>query len=370
MSTSDGTIERPADRADDVDSSDDTARSARAQRRVTIELTAALVLMALAVALRWIDSTTPSVVPVLQAVGGTVGPAVFIGVLAALTRRWRVTAAAGVLVIAQVAIGLPWWLPGDHATTAAGDPLVVMAANVQYGRADPAALIAAVRTHDVDVLTVSEGTGSFRDDLADRGLTEQLPHVVDRSYEDCAPAWTAAGDGSVSGCVTAAGSLIYSRHPLVDGHVSTPPDTMFEAPVATIAAPGGEVVVLAAHPVPPVGRASDWWRAELATLVEWADDIPRGVPLVIAGDLNASDAHPALRRVADAGLYDAHREIGDGPVATWPRSGLAGVPMVPLFHLDHVLARDLDVADAGTMPLPGSDHDAVWAALVPPSDRG
>lgn len=36
-----------------------------------------------------------------------------------------------------------------------------------------------------------------------------------------------------------------------------------------------------------------------------------------------------------------------------------------MVHLDHVLFRGMDVADAGTVRVPRSDHDGVWAALVP-----
>lgn len=66
-----------------------------------------------------------------------------------------------------------------------------------------------------------------------------------------------------------------------------------------------------------------------------------------------------------AGLHDAHREIGRGPVATWPRSGRWGVPIIQLLQLDHVLSRGFGIAGAGTVITPGSDHDAVWAQLVP-----
>jgi endonuclease/exonuclease/phosphatase (EEP) superfamily protein YafD len=363
MPIRDGTIARAADPA--AADGTDAGRSGRARRRVTIELAAVLAVVAVGVALRWVDATTPSVVPAIQAVGGTIGPAAFITVLAALTRRWRIVATAAVLLVAQMGLQLPWWIAGDRATDASEDPLVVMTANVQYGQADPAALITTVRTYDVDVLTVLEATGALRDELAALGLTEQLPHVIDRSYQDCTPAWRATAGGADPGCVSAAGALLYSRHPLGDGSVPRPPVTTFEAPAAVVAAPGGEIVVMAAHPVPPVGRASARWRAELTALVDWAGDVPTGTPLVIAGDFNADETHPALRRFADAGLYDAHREIGAGPVATWPREGRFGVPMIPLFHLDHVLARGLDVTAAGTTPLPGSDHDVAWAALVP-----
>ena len=44
---------------------------------------------------------------------------------------------------------------------------------------------------------------------------------------------------------------------------------------------------------------------------------PDGIPLVLAGDFNASADHPGYRQVAD-GLVDAHRAVGAGWVRTWP----------------------------------------------------
>ena len=72
-----------------------------------------------------------------------------------------------------------------------------------------------------------------------------------------------------------------------------------------------------------------------------------------------------FRRFQHAGLNDAHRQVGAGLVVTWPRTGRNGVTLPAMVHLDHVLFRGMDVTDAGALVIPDSDHDAVWAALVP-----
>jgi endonuclease/exonuclease/phosphatase (EEP) superfamily protein YafD len=85
----------------------------------------------------------------------------------------------------------------------------------------------------------------------------------------------------------------------------------------------------------------------------------------MAGDFNATAAHPAFRRFGDVGLRDAHREVGAGPVTTWPRFAFPGLAQLDgWFHIDHVLARGLAATDAGVVRIPGSDHDAVWAELA------
>ncbi len=84
-------------------------------------------------------------------------------------------------------------------------------------------------------------------------------------------------------------------------------------------------------------------------------------PLVLAGDFNASQAHPAFRLMAD-GLVDAHRAAGLGWVRTWPQ----GRRVPPFVQLDHVLERGFDVLHAGVVGVVGTDHAAVWARLALP----
>lgn len=254
--------------------------------------------------------------------------------------------AAGSVAVAQLATLAPWWIPGDRVVAGDRGDLVVMATNLQYGRGAADAVVAAVRERQVDVLAVSEVTPRARDALVAAGITGALPHVVDQAR---------AGAG---------GGMLLSRHPLrVDGVPAVPP-SMFATPAAAVDAPGGEVVIAAAHPVPPWPGDTELWHAELAALASWATRVGAHVPVVVAGDLNATAAHPVLRRFTDAGLRDAHRELGRGPVATWPRAARTGIAVPPVLHLDHILSRGLGVADAGTVTIPGSDHDAVWASLA------
>jgi endonuclease/exonuclease/phosphatase family metal-dependent hydrolase len=84
--------------------------------------------------------------------------------------------------------------------------------------------------------------------------------------------------------------------------------------------------------------------------------------VVVAGDLNADRDHAVFRRLLDAGLRDAHDEVGRGLARTWPAR-------LPLLHLDHVLVRDSD--DVRLVPLevrevavPGSDHRGVVADVA------
>ncbi len=122
------------------------------------------------------------------------------------------------------------------------------------------------------------------------------------------------------------------------------------------------MLVRAAHPTPPV-RFPVLWHEELAdlTAVGVRRGTTRDVPVVLAGDLNSSQDHPAFRRLT-AVLTDAHAALGRGWVRTWPQGG--AVP--PFVQLDHVLVDGLPVVDAGTVRLPRTDHAAVWARFGAP----
>ena len=184
--------------------------------------------------------------------------------------------------------------------------------------------------------------------LLDAGIADLLPHMVGSPEP---------GSGT---------AMIFSRHPVHDPDVAPLPPISYGSELATVKTPSGDVVVAAVHPVVPVPGPARAWHGELAGLAAWAASVPRDVPVVLAGDFNATLDHPVLRRLGDAGMVDAHREVGRGRHAKWPR--IPGLSLLsPWFHLDHVQARGFDVLDADTLVIPGSDHLAVWAALAPAS---
>lgn len=335
----------------------DAERARRARRRVTVELGVALAVAAVLPLTRFVDATTPWWLPAVQALSAVpLPPALFVLVLAALSRRPRLAMTAGLVALLHMPPLVGWWTVGDHvAGPGASDPLVVMAANLQYGTGDADAVVAAAEEHDVDVLILLEATRAAARAFTARGIDDRLPHGQIAPRED------------------AGGLMVFSRFPLTTDDVPTVPRQLYTTRAFRVRA-AADVVVLAAHPVPPLGRQVDVWHREVAALAQWADRVPDGTPVVVAGDFNAGHPHPVFRRFHAAGLRDAHREIGHGPALTWPSSRIGSLPIPRFADLDHVLMRGLDVADAGTAAVPGSDHDAVWAALVPqtssPRPRG
>lgn len=308
-----------------------------------------LALLALITGSRWADSSAPVLLPVLQALVPAASlPTWIVLALATLTRRRRLAAAAAVLAAVHVGLLVPWVTPGRRppADRADVDRLVVLSSNLLFGRGDPATVVDAVRSRDVDLLLLVEVTWEVRDALLDAGISAVLPHSAGRPRAD------------------ADAAMIFSRHPLRAPDVPPLPPVRYGSALATVRTPSGDVAVAVVHPVAPVPGLGRAWHREWTALGDWAAAVPTDVPIVLAGDFNATMDHPVLRRLGDAGVVDTHREAGHGRRPTWPR--IPGLPLLsPWFHIDHVQARGFDVADADTLVMPGSDHLAVWAELVP-----
>ncbi|WP_170206776.1 endonuclease/exonuclease/phosphatase family protein [Barrientosiimonas humi] len=312
--------------------------SARTRRLAAAGLT---VLVALLVSTRWWD-THRFQVPVLQAAFPVVG-ALAVGWAALLLALRHRTAAT---VLAVLAALVPLLLAGgslrsDTVPSRPGDQ-VVMSANLQYGRADPAALVTLVREQRVDVLVLVEVTPDAAAALRRAGLDRLLPQ--------------SAGSPRTG----ADGTVIRSRHPLQTLENAQVPG-LFGSPVARVRAPSGTYVVKGVHPYPPAGELVAGWHRQLRDLGRWVRAQPTDEPLVLAGDFNSSSAHPAFRE-ATAGLTDAHGAAGKGWVRTWP----VGQRVPPFVQIDHVLQRGGRVVDAGSATVPDTDHAVVWARLRVP----
>jgi endonuclease/exonuclease/phosphatase (EEP) superfamily protein YafD len=85
-------------------------------------------------------------------------------------------------------------------------------------------------------------------------------------------------------------------------------------------------------------------------------------PVLVVGDLNATPAWPAYRRLRASGLADGARLAGTaGP--TWRYHGIGP----PMLRIDHALTRGLTVASTRTVVIPGSDHLGLVVEVAPPA---
>jgi len=262
-------------------------------------------------------------------------------VAAVLLRSGVLQAAAVLLIGAHVVLVAPSLRAAPVPDVAADVPrLRVVVANLYVRNPEPERAGAALRALRPDVLVVPELDGRGLVALRSSGLLADLPYRV--TQQD-------VGQESVG---------LFSRRPLRDLELRRVGGRVL--PRATVEVGGVPVRLLAAHPLPPLGGLGPLWRVSLQDLA--AEAARLGLPAVVAGDLNADRDHAAFRGLLDAGLRDAHDEVGRGLARTWP----AGLP---LLHLDHVLVRD--APQARLVPLavrevdvPGSDHRGVVADLA------
>ncbi|MFG1672807.1 endonuclease/exonuclease/phosphatase family protein [Micromonospora sp. NPDC049282] len=272
-----------------------------------------------------------------------VAPAV--AVLALALRRRAPAVVAALAALALVGAVAPRAV-ADDPPSAGGPVLRLLTANLRLGSADAAALVALVRAHRVDVLTVQELTPQLAADLDRLGLATLLPHR------------------SLSPEVGATGSGLYARQPLRDTGHRRNRGFFFTQAYGTVAVPGAPPLrVESAHPAAPydLDVVPDWWTDQRAQ----PPATPGAGISVLAGDFNATLDHAALRELIATGYTDAADAAGAGLAGTW--GPYDGDPIPPV-TIDHVLVdRRIAVRAAGTWPVPGSDHRALLAELRLPA---
>lgn len=261
-----------------------------------------------------------------------------------LLRRWvptlllAITCVGLILAVGPRAFGTP-------EEVGHGRAVGILALNLHRGGADPAEVIGLATSRDVDLIVLTEASPQAVESLNEAGLERLYPESV-----ESAPGFRGTG--------------IWSRWPLRprERRADTPSNRVF----ATVDAPDSiPFELVAVHPPAPTGpRSTTEWGREL-------DRLPvagtRDLPLVLAGDFNATLDHVRLRRLIDTGYRDAGAVTGRGLSFTWP-SRLRSRPPVTI---DHILAeRGIGFSDYDVEPVTGTDHRAVYAELVLPAVPG
>lgn len=226
------------------------------------------------------------------------------------------------------------------AVPAGGHDVVIMTANLRLGRADPAAILAAVRSRHVDLLMLEELTPDEVAGLVSAGLDRELPHSV------VEPRNNAGGTG------------LWSRYPL--SAADTHHDFSFAFITARVAVPGAarRPTVVALHMAGPYPMPHFWTR-DIAHLPSVLHSIPADAPVLVGGDFNATTDMTQFRRLLHGGYADAVDQAGAGYLPTFPNNRI----YPPVIAIDHVLTRDATAMQACTLSLAGSDHRALLATV-------
>lgn len=214
----------------------------------------------------------------------------------------------------------------------------VMSLNVYKGVVDADEL--SDQAQDADLVVLLEAVPGTVQQLDHRGWRQRFPYSVGEARGDF-------GD-----------TLLYSRFPLSDsGQLSGSP---FQQWIATAEVPEvGPVRVIAAHPCNPY-CPSDQFRIDHEQLKD-AATANMDLPLLIAGDLNATDDHAPIRALRRDGVRSVTDIVGAGWLPTWP----ANYRIPPLVPIDHILVNPLLTATSvHTLHIGGTDHLGLKAQIA------
>ncbi len=222
-------------------------------------------------------------------------------------------------LIVNATVLLPYLDSSHNARPGTPATLRIVALNMHYGQADPAALLEVVQREQPDVVILSEFTQTAAPILTDPRWTTLLPYHVGT----IGTAGVTMQDGDSSG------TQVLSRTPLQQVGQTT--GTTATNLAVRLTTQGHQLVLIAAHPVNPIRGGLDGWLSDGSALTSLAERFDQG-PLVVAGDLNAVPEHLTVRNLmAATGLH----EVMQGWAPTYPADRL-----IPLITIDHVLASD------------------------------
>jgi endonuclease/exonuclease/phosphatase (EEP) superfamily protein YafD len=264
-------------------------------------------------------------------------------VLFALARRGLLAAAAGTVAAATIATHIPLFAADKTAHT--GIRLRVMSANLRRGTADAESVL-SLACDWADILAVQELTPDELWRLSASGVDKVFPYrLIDqrrpRSYE----------------------LGLWSRYPLAQLPEIGGTELPFLGATIQVLGARAEPLIVAAHLANPwhIG----WWSRDiqkLAKMLRAVDERATGA-VIIAGDMNSTLDMRPFRNLLRRGYRDAAEQAGAGFCRTFP----AGMPIPPLFAIDHVLTLRCTAVAVYTVTLPGSDHRAVAASVNIPA---
>jgi endonuclease/exonuclease/phosphatase (EEP) superfamily protein YafD len=190
------------------------------------------------------------------------------------------------------------------------------------------------------VVAVQELSPRWAQAFASPAFTRAYPHRVEDVRRD------------------AFGSGIYSRAPLLDADILQTPAMPIAR--ATIAIEGSQVRIYSVHSPPPSHPA--WvalWSSGLAAVESAARR--ETLPVVLAGDFNATEHSAWYARFLADGYRSAHDACRRPFATTWPNGMLRMLPI----RIDHVfLSRELGCVSVREGAGSGSDHRPVIVELV------
>jgi endonuclease/exonuclease/phosphatase (EEP) superfamily protein YafD len=251
-------------------------------------------------------------------------------------KSFRLAAIAAVFLVVPVVRLAPSFVGGTAKPT--GTPLRIATFNVFTANTRYDDAVKWIRETAPDVIFLPEVDPVWANAL--RPLLDSHPHAIDHPVE-----------GNF-------GFAFYSKLPILSREII--PCGRLEIPLlkARLRGPAGEFVFFGAHPVPPT---TEFWSSERDEFLQVmaAEVSKEPLPVIVAGDLNATRWSRGMKPLWEAGLIDS--SLGHGVGSTWMRGSLLfAVP------IDHVLFRAPGAICPKRWigPELGSDHRPVVAEIA------
>jgi endonuclease/exonuclease/phosphatase (EEP) superfamily protein YafD len=270
-----------------------------------------------------------------------------VAVGALIWRRWWLGAAAGVIVVAQLAFVAPELLAAAPvpAWTRHAPVVRVFDANIDKNLQFETGYVRAIDQDRPDVITLEEFTPLALQSMVASGVLASFP------YRCVAPSYGATG------------FLIASRLRLTGCQVRTVFWDGFRAPYmveATLRSPGGPVALRLVHSLAPFPAYWREWTAVLSAVgrsVRASGDSR----MLMVGDFNATWGNRGFVALLDDGLTDGAAARSKAIDMTWPN----GAVVPPFVRIDHVLTGPhLAVTEIAARPGFGSDHRYLVATVA------
>jgi len=250
-----------------------------------------------------------------------------------------------VLLLSQL---LPWYLPSE--TRQPGPPnLRLLVANLNTQNLNFSALLGLIDQEQPDLILLMEVSRAWIEPL--EPVRQKWPEVIGQTAENNF------------------GIALYSRFP-IQGEIAYLADEPTPAVLAQIQHPVQKLAFVGMHPFPPIRPALFHSRNRQFDLAIRHIQ-QQSMPVILAGDLNATPWSPYLQRLTrKTGLHNARQGFGIFP--TWPASGtyqnlpdwLIGLLLIPIDHC--LISPNLRVSDFRGGPAIGSDHLPILVDLVIP----
>jgi endonuclease/exonuclease/phosphatase (EEP) superfamily protein YafD len=267
-------------------------------------------------------------------------PAFAVGVA---THRYALAAVALVAVVAHLVWLWPEVRPGGASAAPAGSAQFrLLTANLEMDNGRAGTLGRQIQADSPDVVVVEELSNVTYYGLMKSGA------LAGYHYSASRPQFGAFGAG------------VWSRYPLSD--VAAPLVGGLDSLRVTVTLPTGQRFRLfAVHTLSPQTSSNvHVWRTQLADLRR--EVRATALPVVLAGDFNATRDMRPFRGVLAAGVTDAHDDVHAGWAPTW-NDHFPVLP--PVWRLDHVLISPQFTATGLRVGKSyGSDHLPLVADLA------